>query len=84
MSQLMTQIHDAADHSLDKATAAGMLYHCLKSAIECAREDPDGFGSCSTGDVLSVANLDDKCGTLIDAEFYIRHAEYRDKEAFKK
>ena len=56
----------------------------LTSAIEEAKKpENNGFGSSSTGDVMSVAILDEKRRTLLNAEFYIRHGEYRDKEAFK-
>ena len=83
MKQLTTSIHDAADHSKEPNIAAGQLYTCLQSAIESARINPEGFGSCSTGEIQSTATLDQEQRTLISAEFYVRHAEYRDKEAFK-
>ncbi len=81
---LLKQIHAAAEHSPDHDTASGRLYTQLKAAIESAKKPGnDGYGSSSTGDVMSIAILDQKLKTLIDAEFYIRHGEYRDKEAFK-
>ena len=82
--RLLFEIHSAAYYSHDRDTASGQLYTCLQSAIEEAKKpDHSGYGSSSTGDVLSVAILDEKLKTLIDAEFYVRHAEYRDEEAFR-
>jgi len=83
-NQLITQIHAAAEHSPDHDTASGRLYSMLQSAITSAKKPGnDGFGSSSTGDVMATAILDDKCLTLIAADFYISHAEYRDEEAFR-
>ena len=79
---LLHHLHEAAKYSEDQDTASGKLYTCLQSAIESAKKN-DGYGSSSTGDILSMATLDEKSKTLIDAEFYVRHGEYRDKEAFK-
>ena len=82
-AQLVAKIHDAADKSRDPPTAPGQLYGCLQSAIESARRDDNGFGSCSTGDILTTATLDEPGKNLIAAEFYVCHSEYRDEEAFK-
>jgi hypothetical protein len=84
MKVLLYQLHEAAKYSSEQDVASGRLYICLKSAIaEAKKPEHSGYGSSATGDVMSVAILDHKLKTLIDAEFYIRHAEYRDKEAFK-
>jgi hypothetical protein len=82
--QLMTKIHDASDKSREPNIAPGQLYGCLQTAIESAKRDDNGFGSCSTGDTLATATLDADAKNLLAAEFYICHAEYRDEEAFKK
>jgi hypothetical protein len=82
---LIDQIHIAAYYSPDRDIASGRLYTQLKAAITSAKKPGnEGYGNSSTGDVMSVAILDEKLKTLIDAEFYIRHAEYRDEEAFKR
>ena len=78
---LFEEIHKAAEFSENKDTAGGELYLMLKAAIGEARKG-GGFGVSSTGDVLAAVTLDEKLRTLIAAEFYICHGEYRDTEAF--
>ena len=82
-AQLVAKIHDAADKSREPSTAPGQLHRCLTEAIDSARRNPEGFGSCSTGDILTTATLDEPSKNLIAAEFYVCHSEYRDEEAFK-
>jgi len=82
---LLYHIHEAAKHSSEPDVASGRLYTQLQAAITSAKEPGNkGFGSSATGDVMAVAILDEKNRTLLSAEFYIRHSEYRDEEAFKK
>jgi len=83
IEDLMKQIHEASMYSSDE-TAQGRLYVMLKSAIlDAKKPGQDGYGNSSTSDVMAIAVLDEQLKTLIDAEFYIRHSMYRDKEAFK-
>ena len=81
---LLHQLGLASDCSNNPETARGQFYSMLVAAIkEAKKPDRDGYGSCSTGDVLAVANLDGGRRRLISAEFYVVKGAYRDEEAFR-
>lgn len=77
------QLAQAASSARDPEAAKGLLYDMAVEAIKEARKVSNGYGSCSTCDVLVVANLDEGRLRLLSAEFYVLKGEYRDEEAFR-